>query len=220
LASLKEDPRTSPQDSIAGLVHDVIKVGTEFGFDSQLMISAPAALSKPPAERGEFDGLVFNQVEQQCSGALGKLTDLLESGEAGKVDRAAKVETAKHQLDTKIAKEKACREHLEVTEAALKEAEAEQISTETSLKAFGPEMASVEDALGVANSEQLACEEVLGVFRELVDAVTPAETELRGVEIVAQADTAGVTPAEPCRADSAALTEQCGVDIAAEADAA
>lgn len=154
---------------IAESLKMVMKVGKDLGLEDQLLASATCVLSKLPAERGSFDSIVVQQVDEQINIAINKLSEKLNMGEAGKVERAEKVELCKNKLDNAVASKGACEEALQAAKSALKEAEATKDSSEKAVSDLGPEMEAIAASAETADALLVACKADLATFWDLVE---------------------------------------------------
>jgi len=157
-------------------VQAVISVGKQFGFEHQLLLSAEPALSKAPTERGNFDHLVLQQMEEHVNSVIQQLDNELSTGEAAKAERAGKVEAAEAQLAATGERVQACKAEMVTTQNAVKDAESQCKVAEQALNDFGPELAQTASELEAANIELQGCEAVLATFRELRERTSVAET--------------------------------------------
>lgn len=149
------------------------KVGKDLGLETQLLSSAEAAFGKAPAERGGFDAMVVQQVDEQLTSTIAKLEALLASGEAGKAERAAKVEAAKEKAEAAAGHALACGEKLQAAKAALEEAEAASAAAAKSVEDFGPDMEEAAANAEAADAVLVACKADLTTLRELMEGPTP-----------------------------------------------
>ncbi|CAE8595948.1 unnamed protein product, partial [Polarella glacialis] len=122
---------------------DLGKLGKDLAFDTALLTSLPAALSKEPAARGNFDQLVITQIESELQKHVAAVTGILEAGAPEREVRAAKVTAAKSVADVAAVRETACKDALKDAQAAQKEAEKTQTAAIKAVKLFGSEMKQV-----------------------------------------------------------------------------
>merc|ERR1712039_21896 len=74
-------------------------------MDASMVASLPAALAKAPGERGSFDGMVLQQLEEELGKKIKTFEDLVTNGDKEKADRAAKVDSQKAALESARAHE-------------------------------------------------------------------------------------------------------------------
>merc|ERR1712241_328348 len=152
----------------------IADVGKSLGLEAQLLQSAELVLRKLPTERGSFDGMVTQQLDEQFGKAIAKLTDQLTNGEAGKAERAGKVEVCNKQLEDAVQHGEVCQEQLKAAKQALQEAKAAKKAAENSVKDLGPEMREVVASAETADAVWVACKADLATFGELVESPSPA----------------------------------------------
>mmetsp|Transcript_3401 Transcript_3401/g.5608 ORF Transcript_3401/g.5608 Transcript_3401/m.5608 type:complete len:389 (-) Transcript_3401:208-1374(-) len=128
-------------------------------MDGGLMETVPAALSKAKEDRGDFDKVVFEQLDSEFGKLVEKFNTILAEGGPGKAERAAAVETAKTELAT--------------AEEALKKADEESTAAaeaktagEAALKAAKKAAREAGPALKKATSELKDAEAKLDEFKE------------------------------------------------------
>lgn len=168
------------QGADASALKAVLDTGKAFGFEAQLLTSAEAALAKAPAERGGFDGLVMEQMEQEFAKQIAALAATLSEGAAGMAERASKVEAAEKSVETATSHKELSKEGVDASQKALSEASSAAKAAEKALKEFGPEMAKAASALAKAESAVKVAEEVQAFYAELRDrtsAEPPEEPE-------------------------------------------
>eukprot|EP00443_Scrippsiella_acuminata_P085981 CAMPEP_0115480792 /NCGR_PEP_ID=MMETSP0271-20121206/57455_1 /TAXON_ID=71861 /ORGANISM="Scrippsiella trochoidea, Strain CCMP3099" /LENGTH=372 /DNA_ID=CAMNT_0002908487 /DNA_START=17 /DNA_END=1135 /DNA_ORIENTATION=+ len=173
-------------------VQAVVRICKQFGFEPQLLVSAEPALSKPPDERGSFDNLVLQQLEDQIKSVLQQLGETLSNGEADKAARAGKVESAAARLASAVERFKACKVEVATTSSAVKEAEAQCMAAKKKLREFGPQLELATSELEAANVDLKDCEAVLASFRVLqgrtsVMEVAPIAEPAAAVELEGEA---------------------------------
>jgi len=154
---------------------DVVRVGKRFGFEAQLLVSAEPALSKAPADRGAFDLLVVQQLEEQLNNLISALATELCTGEASKSERASKVEAAEAQLASTGERLQARKADVAAAQEATKEADSQCKAAKAALKELGPELEQTTSELELASDEMKACEAVLASFRYLQERTTASE---------------------------------------------
>jgi len=172
---------------IARSVESVAKVGKELGIEAQLLQAAELVLRTLPAKRGSFDGMVTQQVEEHFQKSIQKLTDLLASGEAGKTERASKVDGCNTIVEAADAKRAVCQEQLDIAKKALAEAELARKAAEKSVEDFGPEMENVVASVSAADAVLVACKADLATFKELVEGTPPAPESAPVEDVIATA---------------------------------
>ncbi|CAE8649213.1 unnamed protein product [Polarella glacialis] len=134
---------TMEAKAAAKALADLGKLGKDLAFDTALLTSLPAALSKEPAARGNFDQLVITQIESELQKHVAAVTGILEAGAPEREVRAAKVTAAKSVADVAAVRETACKDALKDAQAAQKEAEKTQTAAIKAVKLFGSEMKQV-----------------------------------------------------------------------------
>jgi len=169
-----ETVKQGTSSTVKKSVQAVVRICKQFGFEPQLLVSAEPALSKPPAERGSFDNLVLQQLEDQIKSVLQQLGETLSNGEADKAARAGKVESAAARLASAIERFQACKVEVATTSSAVKEAESQCMAARKKLKDFGPELELTTSELETANVELRDCDAVLASFRELQERTSVA----------------------------------------------
>jgi hypothetical protein len=114
--------------------------------DDSLLQSVPASFKKAPAERGDFDKMVIEQVEKTLKDRLAQLTSTLEAGSAGKAERAAAVEAAQGEVETAKSARMDTTESLSNAMAAQQEAAGALKEAQTKVKKFEPELKKTQAA--------------------------------------------------------------------------
>mmetsp|Transcript_59640 Transcript_59640/g.141916 ORF Transcript_59640/g.141916 Transcript_59640/m.141916 type:complete len:390 (+) Transcript_59640:123-1292(+) len=150
---------TSPTDARA--VNAFMKKLKDFSMsiDSSLMGTAPAAMTKAPAERGEFDKVVFDSFDSEFSKLMEGFEKTLADGEPGKAERAAAVEKAQAELTEAEASNTTLSEEAATAAKALKEAQAVVKAAKKAVKEAGP-------AVKAAASSQKVAEAALAEFKD------------------------------------------------------
>lgn len=108
--------------------------------DESLLLSVPACLKKAPADRGDFDKMVLDQVEKSLKEKVSQLTATLADGQAAKAERAALVEGAQRDFDSAQAVKMDAEEAHSNAEAAQQEAVASLRERTSVLQKSEPEL--------------------------------------------------------------------------------
>merc|ERR1712190_214963 len=122
-------------------------------MDPSMVASLPAALSKAPGERGSFDGMVLQQLEEELGKKIKTFEDLVTNGEKEKADRAAKVDSQKAALESARAHEAASEEKQAKCKDEIAEAKAAHKAAKQAVAQFGPDMKQVEKDVADAKAE-------------------------------------------------------------------
>merc|ERR1719191_2067992 len=113
---------------------------TKLAVDCSLLSAIGSALEKTPGERGPFDSMVVDNVEDHLKKNIAKLDDFLTSFEAMKAEKVAAVDAAQAKLDAAAAHETSCEE-------ALATAKENESAAETKVKECKGEVAAKEKEL-------------------------------------------------------------------------
>lgn len=199
--------RDGNTEDVKSKLAELVKVGTAFSFESSLMCSLPAALSKTPSSRGSFDTMVISQVEEEINKKIAGLTEALAAGEPGKTAAADKVSSASVELVAASERDASCKAELEAARAAHKEVEGALKTAQKGLKDFEPDMKKASKAFdaATANHEQLKSGP-LAAYTELLE--------------LSNAPPPAVEEEAPAEASEAAPVEEAAAGAAAEEDAA
>jgi hypothetical protein len=112
----------------------VMKLVTSCKLDDSLMMVAPKAIQKKPAERGEFDNIAVKTIEEGLVSRVAELKKLVAEAESDAAAKVAAVAAAQAAADsTAEAKEKAGAE-LKDAKAAAKEAAASAKSAKAAVE--------------------------------------------------------------------------------------
>jgi len=191
------------KDGDASALKAVLDTCRAFEFEQQLLVSAKAALAKTAAERGDFDGMVIVQVEQEFARKIAALAETLSEGAAGKAERASKVEAAERSMEAAAALKAACKAEADAAHVAVKEASGAAKAAEKALKDFGPEMKSAASDLARADADLQAAEGVMAAYAELRDRTSAAPPEPDPPAEPAAAEPAAAEPAADVGAGAA-----------------
>ncbi|CAK8989752.1 unnamed protein product [Durusdinium trenchii] len=162
------------ESAITKGIADLQKLGKEYGFDTALLTSLPSALSKEPASRGDFDGVVVKQVEDELQKRLDTLTAELNEAEPARQARADKVANCKAAVEAGKMKQESLEKALKDATTAEKEAVVAAKAAVKALKAFGPEMKETKGALDEAKeSLDDFTSGALKTFTELLEHTKP-----------------------------------------------
>jgi septal ring factor EnvC (AmiA/AmiB activator) len=167
------------EPKVKGAIAALTKAGKEFSFDHFLITSFGSALTKPSAERGNFDVLVVDQLESALKHQIELFSSQLTEGAAGLEERAAKVATAATDLEAVVDAKKAAENAVADTKKQLKEAQQVEKASNKLLKQLGPELKTVQTELAElknASSDFLAGP--YADFKELAErSIHPAVVE-------------------------------------------
>jgi len=158
----------SAQD-VASAVDRVISAGKDLKLEEQLLNTAVHVLNKPATERAAFDGVVVQQMDEQLKAAVATLAATLASGEAGKADRAAKVQGAEAKVEALAAQAEVCRTQLKAAKEASKDAVAANKAAAKAVKDLDPELAEATAQAEMAESVLVAFKADLDTCKELVE---------------------------------------------------
>lgn len=89
---------TLPAEEIAKTISSLVQALTVFDFDKSLLTSIPNAMSKAPAERGQFDVVVVENIKTETVKRITSFSEIVQNEEPAKRARAAKVESAEREL--------------------------------------------------------------------------------------------------------------------------
>merc|ERR1719277_223513 len=79
---------------------ETLKIGKEYSFDSSLLTSIPSAIAKKPEERGPFDSICLQQVEDELKKKISEMTE--KAAELAAAETAMQAAQQK-ELDSKDA---------------------------------------------------------------------------------------------------------------------
>jgi len=158
----------SVQD-VASAVDQVIRVGKDLGLEEQLLDTAIHVMSKPATERAAFDGVVMQQMDENLKEGIARLAAQLSSGEAGKAERAAKVQGAQAKVEDLTKQAEGCREELKEAKAASVAAVEAKEATAKAVQDLEPELAEATAQAEMAESVLVAFQADLKVYKELVE---------------------------------------------------
>lgn len=134
-------------EKLKSAIAAIAKAGKDFHCDASLITSFGSALSKPAAERGNFDVLVIDQLENAFKSQIEAFATELAEGSASREARAAQVAAATASLDAASAAEDAAGAALVEARQHSKAADqAHKVGTKL-LKSFGPEMKATQSEL-------------------------------------------------------------------------
>jgi hypothetical protein len=134
----------------------VLEAGKKEGMDESLLSTAEQVLEKPAAERGSFDGVSLEQLQEAFATTIAGVGEKLNAEAPGKAERAAAVEqaqSAKQALETQQADLK---EKLQAAKDAKAEADNASKAASQNLENFMPELKKTGDDLDKANADLAA----------------------------------------------------------------
>jgi len=141
--------------------------------DTSLMSALQSALTKKPAERGQFDAMAIEQLETILTSKITELESHINNAESIKAAKVAAVSEAETTLaDSEAAKTKG-EEDLEAAKKAQKEA---QTALKDSKKAVDEQESAVEEAKGVKEDADTSLElakKGVGQWEYLISRTTP-----------------------------------------------
>lgn len=190
-------------------------VGKELGLEAQLFQSAELAFRKAPAERGQFDGMVAQQIDEQLKQAIATLAGQLANGEAAKAARAARVASCTDQASADARNSMTCQEQLAAAKAALKDADAARTAAAKAVEDFGWEMVEAQANVEAADNKLACCKADLATFTELVEGPAAAPEAPP-----AEAEEEAASPAKDAEAVLAAAPEVAVEEASVAADTA
>lgn len=165
-------------------------IGKNFTYDGELIKALTSAFAKAPDTRGTFDKLVVSQFEEQMDKTQAGLISVLQQGEPGKQDRAAKVAAATSSLEVSEAADQACSQALADARTAETEAQKELNSANCALAAFTPALEKTKARCeGLKAGLAEFAENALANFKELESrTIPPPEEEQPAAEAPAECD--------------------------------
>lgn len=124
--------------------------GKKYGFEPSLLTALVGALTKAPADRGEFDTVVLAQIDEEFATRISAIDKQQEEGQGGRAERAATVEAAKAVYEGGKAAQEDSALALEAAKDAQDKSEAAVASAREAVAAFIPEckrnISELEDA--------------------------------------------------------------------------
>jgi len=192
-------------ENLPKMIKSLMSKLKEFSFpmDGGLLETAPAALAKAKEDRGDFDKVVFEQLDSEFEKIVAKFDTILEEGGPGKAERAAAVEKAEADLAAAEEALKKADEEYASAVAAKKEGEATLKAAKKAAKEAGPLLKKCTSDLKDANAK-------LDEFKE---------SPLAAYKFLADRSTPPPEP-EPMEADETAAAAEAPAEPAAEATAA
>jgi len=161
-----EMPATEVQNGIT----TIQKLAKDLGFAASLLQTVPAAFAKAPKERGSFDDVVIEQIENEFQKCMATFTDDLANGEPAKNERAAKVEAATSDHAQALASEEAALGEKEAARTAQKEAETEHKALVKARQQGTSDMGAASAGVDDAKAELAQLDEgPLAAFKELLE---------------------------------------------------
>lgn len=98
---------TLTPEEIPKNISSLVQTLTIYDFDKSLLTSIPNAMGKAPAERGQFDAVVVEQLKTETVKRIESFSRTVETEEPEKRARAAKVERLERELATAREKQNA-----------------------------------------------------------------------------------------------------------------
>lgn len=132
---------------------------TSLAVDGSLLGAIGLALEKKAEERGGFDAMVVEKVEETLQKHLADLDDFLNNFEKIKGEKEAAVVSAQAALDAAAEQEKSCQEGLAT-------AKANETAAEDEVKTCQDDVAGKEKELAKANAEFSEKEDALALAKE------------------------------------------------------
>lgn len=133
---LKEGTCESAKEALA----QVMSAGKDFGFDPTLLGAFPSAAPKAPADRGNFDNLVIQQLESEFERCTSALEETIAALEPAAKELQAEVEAKAAELEKAKTSEQDCKTALEAAQAAHTEALAAKRAASKALGQCAPEL--------------------------------------------------------------------------------
>lgn len=164
-ATLKEG--TAP--ATAKLIKGILKLGKDLHWDANMLTAGEQSLAKTQENRGSFDALVIQQLDDAFASGIAKFTDILNNGESAKAERAQKVETSTLAAQAAHEREGERKAELAAAQTALKEAETHVKASNKAVKDFDKDMKQVAVDLKAAKEHHEERQNITKSFRELVD---------------------------------------------------
>merc|ERR1712217_168976 len=153
-------------------------------LDSSMQNSLPTALAKAPADCTAFEGLVWQQLEEELTKRIKGLEDKLHSADPDRAQREEAVSSAKAALDAAQAKAQETNGTLEQCKTELDAAKKEHRDSAKSVATFGAEMKQVEKQMNAAKAAYasftdgaMAAYNDLRVFTAILPPVAEGEPE-------------------------------------------
>eukprot|EP00928_Gymnodinium_smaydae_P016245 TRINITY_DN1606_c0_g2_i1.p1 TRINITY_DN1606_c0_g2~~TRINITY_DN1606_c0_g2_i1.p1 ORF type:complete len:496 (-),score=127.16 TRINITY_DN1606_c0_g2_i1:245-1732(-) len=149
-------------------VKSLAEIAERFDFGTAMQTSIPAALPKAPAERGMFDNVVFEHVEEALKIRISSTRETIERLTAKAEPLADKTRTAQAAHAMNAEAEEGCRAVLKVAQMEHREADASLKAAAKALRDATPAFKSAQTNLETERSSLQAIEEeVLVAFAEL-----------------------------------------------------
>eukprot|EP00929_Paragymnodinium_shiwhaense_P058242 TRINITY_DN2915_c1_g2_i1.p1 TRINITY_DN2915_c1_g2~~TRINITY_DN2915_c1_g2_i1.p1 ORF type:complete len:411 (+),score=201.96 TRINITY_DN2915_c1_g2_i1:54-1235(+) len=204
-------------EEVASKIAALSKLGKELAFEPSMLTSLPSALGKPPSERGTFDTMVLSHIEEELNKRIGEATKVLSEGEAGKAERAAKVEAAQAALESAQEAEESAKAAVRAAATEMKELQQAQSDATTALEEFDSTVSGREKEVEDAKRKLSHFEEgAVAYFADLKEAISPELAAERAAEAKAEAK----LKAEAEKAKAAEEAEKAAAAAAAAAEAA
>jgi len=150
-------------------VQAVIKALKAQGVEQQLLASADPALSRAAAERGSFDIVVIQQIEEHFMKLKASFQEQLDNGTAAKAERAAKVEKAIEEVAAADACLEARKTELTAAQHSLTDAKVTLVGAQTAAQELLPELEELAGEVEAACAELATCKVALEAFEELAE---------------------------------------------------
>jgi len=173
---------------------ETLKIGKEYSFDSSLLTSIPSAIAKKPEERGPFDSICLQQVEDELKKKIAEMTEKLTAMEPAKAEKAAELAAAETAMSAAQQKELDSKDALNTAKEEEKASEEALKAAKDAVKDFMPEMSAACDAVDEAKAEkETLTDTALTPFKELVEwsNVVPEPEQLEGRRSCASQTVAG-----------------------------
>lgn len=111
----------------------------DLGFDPSLLSALPSTCVRKPAERGNFDAMVLDQLEAGLKDKVAALAQAVEEATPAAEERAAAVAKAQEGLDSASAAQRAAAEHLASAQSEEKQAMEAVAAAKAAVAAYEPE---------------------------------------------------------------------------------
>eukprot|EP00928_Gymnodinium_smaydae_P017922 TRINITY_DN16837_c0_g3_i1.p1 TRINITY_DN16837_c0_g3~~TRINITY_DN16837_c0_g3_i1.p1 ORF type:complete len:440 (+),score=154.70 TRINITY_DN16837_c0_g3_i1:74-1321(+) len=190
----------------------LLKYAQGINVDSSLLTSLPTACTKPPATRGAFDSMVFQELEKELVEHLRKLTETITNAAPAAAERAEAVAAAQSAFEVAEKAQQLAAEELAAAEASRNERASELATAKEEVQKFAPEYEKAtktrdEKVVALAQFEKLnaAC------FVELRDRV--AKKEAPAPEAEAAVDNVAVDEEEKVADEPAAGSGPVAGDV-------
>jgi len=149
---------------------EILKIGKEYSFDPSLLTSIPSAIAKKPEERGPFDSICLQQVEDELKKKIAEMIEKLTAMEPAKAEKAAELAAAETAMAAAQQKELDSKDALNTAKEEEKASEEALKAAKDAVKDFMPEMSAACDAVDEAKAEkETLTDTALTPFKELVE---------------------------------------------------